>query len=71
MNMLRHDHISDHVKAESTTHFFQQFQEYAASMSCAQKRLTPITAGGNEMPVALAIKSTQAIARQLDHGAAL
>jgi len=71
MDMLWHDHVSDYVKAKSATHFFQQLQEYVASTSCPQERLTSITTRGNEMQVALTIKSTQATAAQLDHEAAL
>ncbi len=51
MNVLGHDHITDNDELVALAHPLQHGQEHIATARRGEKRLSPITAAGDEMQV--------------------
>ncbi len=57
MNMFRHHHVAHDDEGIPSAHLLQHGQKQVATRCRAQKRLSPITATGDEMQVSGAIKA--------------
>ncbi len=64
VDMLRHDHIANHLEFIFLTYFFKDLQEQVSPRSGAEEWLPLVTATGDEMEVATSIEPAQSF----EHG---
>jgi hypothetical protein len=64
MNVLRHDHVSQHDHPITPAHSFKNLQEQITLGVATEKRLTPVTTEREEMQIVPAIEAVEI----LSHG---